>query len=122
MKSKARLTNPRVYRHDRIRKKLSGSTERPRLSIYRSTNHFEAQIVDDSIQKTIVGVSTKSAEFKSKIKTTGNKVAAAALGKWLAEQAKAKGITQVVFDRGGYLYHGRIKEFADAARSGGLAF
>jgi large subunit ribosomal protein L18 len=104
--------------HARIRTKMQGSTERPRLNVYRSLNHIYAQVIDDSQGVTIVSASTVS----SKIKTGGNVAAAKEVGKLVAERAKEKGIKKVVFDRGGYLYHGRIKALADAAREAGLEF
>ena len=103
--------------HDRIRKKLQGTAARPRLNIYRSLNHIYVQVVDDLHGTTLVSAS--SAESK---KNGGNVSAAKDLGKVIAERAKAKGITTVVFDRGGYIYHGRVKALADAAREGGLQF
>src|ERR1700747_3473090 len=102
--------------HTRIREKVSGNAERPRLNVYRSLNHIYAQVIDDSQGVTIVSASTVS----SKIKTGGNAAAAKEVGKLVAERAKEKGIKKVVFDRGGYLYHGRIKAFPDAAPQGGL--
>jgi large subunit ribosomal protein L18 len=104
--------------HDRIRAKLSGTSERPRLNVYRSLNHIYVQVVDDMHGVTLVSASTVS----SKIKTGGNVAAAKEIGKLVAERAKEKGIKKVVFDRGGYLYHGRIKALADAAREAGLEF
>ncbi len=104
--------------HKRIREKLSGTAGRPRLNVYRSLNHIYAQLIDDMDGKTIVSASTREA----KIKTGGNLAAAKAVGKQIAEKAKAKGVSKVVFDRGGYLYHGRIKALADAAREAGLKF
>ena len=104
--------------HKRIREKLSGTSVRPRLNVYRSLNHIYAQIVDDMGGKTLVSASTRQA----KSKTGGNVAAAKEIGKVVALKAKEKGITQVVFDRGGYLYHGRIKALADAAREAGLKF
>ena len=107
--------------HERIRKKLQGTAERPRLNVYRSLNHIYAQVIDDMSGKTIVAASTAEGE-KANRRTGGNVAAAKAVGKNIAERAKAKGIEQVVFDRGGYLYHGRLKALADAAREGGLKF
>jgi len=104
--------------HSRIRAKLQGTAERPRLNVYRSLNHIYVQVIDDSQGVTIVSASTVS----SKIKTGGNVAAAKEIGKLVAERAKEKGIKRVVFDRGGYLYHGRIKALADAAREAGLEF
>ena len=104
--------------HARIREKLSGTTERPRLNVYRSLNHIYAQVIDDQKGETIVSAST----LALKSKTGGNVAAAKEIGKAIAERAKEKGIKRVVFDRGGFLYHGRIKALADAAREGGLEF
>jgi len=104
--------------HSRIRAKLQGTTERPRLNVYRSLNHIYAQVIDDAQGVTIVSASTVS----SKIKTGGNVAAAKEIGKLVAERAQEKGVKKVVFDRGGYLYHGRIKALADAAREAGLEF
>jgi large subunit ribosomal protein L18 len=107
--------------HDRIRKKVQGTAERPRLNVYRSLNHIYVQVIDDMNGKTLVSAS--SAEGKKSDRRTGGNVAAAkAVGKTIAERAKAKGIDKVVFDRGGYIYHGRVKALADAAREGGLQF
>jgi len=107
--------------HNRIRKKMVGTQERPRLNVYRSLNHIYAQVIDDLKGVTIAAAST--AEGKKSDRTTGgNVVSAKSVGKTIAERAKQKGITQVVFDRGGYLYHGRIKALADAAREAGLKF
>ena len=104
--------------HARIREKLSGTTERPRLNVYRSLNHIYAQVIDDQKGETLVAASS----LQLKLKTGGNVAAAKEIGKAVAEKAVAKGIKQVVFDRGGYLYHGRIKALADAAREAGLEF
>lgn len=106
-----------------IRNKISGTTERPRLSVNRSLNHMYAQIIDDTIGKTLVSVSTSCPELKEVLKKKGGNVkAAAALGAKLAEMCKEKSIAKVVFDRSGYRYHGRVKALADAARKGGLQF
>ncbi|UWZ86283.1 50S ribosomal protein L18 [Occallatibacter riparius] len=102
--------------HARIRRKLAGTAERPRLNVYRSVNHIYAQVIDDHAGVTIVSASS------IKAKTGGNVAAAKEIGKTIAELAKEKGVTKVVFDRGGYLYHGRIKALADAAREAGLEF
>jgi large subunit ribosomal protein L18 len=104
--------------HTRIRRRLAGTPERPRLNIYRSLNHIYAQVIDDSKGVTLVSASTVAA----KSKTGGNVAAAKEIGKQIAERAKEKGINKVVFDRGGYLYHGRVKALADAAREAGLEF
>lgn len=112
--------------HTRIRKKLQGTDERPRLNVYRSLNHIYAQVIDDGKGLTIVSASTKSGdkdkEAKSKKKTGGNLASAKQVGKLIAQRAQEKGVKRVVFDRGGYLYHGRIKALAEAAREAGLEF
>jgi len=104
--------------HDRIRRKLSGTAERPRLNVYRSLNHIYAQVIDDLNGTTLVAVSS----LGLKMKGGGNVASAKDIGKAIAERAVEKGIKKVVFDRGGFLYHGRIKALADAAREGGLDF
>ncbi len=104
--------------HRRIRRKVSGSGERPRLALYRSLNHIYAQVVDDQLGKTIVSASTTEKELRGS--TGGNIDAARRIGKAIAERALEKGIESVVFDRGGYLYHGRIKALTEAAREAGL--
>jgi large subunit ribosomal protein L18 len=104
--------------HKRIRRKLRGSTERPRLAVYRSLNHIYAQVIDDYQGQTIVSASTTEKDLRGA--SGGNVDAARRVGKAIAERALAKGIEQVVFDRGGYLYHGRIKALTDAARAAGL--
>jgi large subunit ribosomal protein L18 len=111
--------------HTRIRKKLAGTTARPRLNVYRSVNHIYVQLIDDAKQTTLVSASSleQGKEGDSKKHIAGGNIAAAKqVGKLIAERAKAKGIESVVFDRGGYLYHGRVKAVADAAREGGLKF
>jgi large subunit ribosomal protein L18 len=108
----------RVAIHKRIRRKLRGSTERPRLAIYRSLNHIYAQVIDDVEGQTLVSASTIEKDLRGS--TGGNIDAARRVGKTVAERALAKGIESVVFDRGGYLYHGRIKALTDAAREAGL--
>jgi len=111
----------RRYVHKRIRKKVLGTAERPRMNVYRSLNHIYVQVIDDLHGTTLVAAN--SAEGKKGEKRTGGNVASAkAVGKVVAERAKAKGITKVVFDRGGYIYHGRVKALADAAREAGLQF
>jgi large subunit ribosomal protein L18 len=104
--------------HFRIRQKMQGTTERPRLNVYRSLNHIYAQVIDDAKGETLLSASSLAA----KMKTGGNVSAAKEVGKLVAERAIEKGIKKVVFDRGGYLYHGRIKALADAAREAGLEF
>jgi large subunit ribosomal protein L18 len=106
--------------HGRIRKNMMGTAQRPRLNVYRSLNHIYAQLVDDLAGRTLAAAST--AEGKGTRRTGGNVAAAKEVGKVIAERARQKGIEQVVFDRGGYLYHGRVKALADAAREAGLKF
>jgi large subunit ribosomal protein L18 len=105
--------------HQRIRRKLSGTKERPRLAVFRSVAHIYAQVIDDVEGKTLASASSVDKDGKTK---GGNVAAAKAIGKLVAERAKEKGVKQVVFDRGGYQYHGRIKALADAARDAGLEF
>ena len=113
----------REKRHKRIRKKIIGTKERPRLSIRRSINHLYAQIIDDTAAKTLISLSTLSPDLRGKLaKSAGNVKGASLLGAVLAEKCKKESITKVVFDRAGYLYHGRVKALADAARKGGLSF
>jgi large subunit ribosomal protein L18 len=107
--------------HQRIRQRMSGSGERPRLNIYRSLNHIYAQVIDDTTGKTIASASTVHGKKGTK-KTGGNVGSAKEIGKTIAQRAQEKGVKKVVFDRGGYLYHGRIKALADAAREAGLEF
>ncbi len=109
----------RLKRHKRVRAKISGTTERPRLAVYRSNANIVAQIIDDTTGTTLVSASTLEKAFEG---NGGNKIAARAIGRTIAERANAKGITEVVFDRGGYLYHGRVSELAEGAREGGLKF
>ena len=111
-------TDMRVVRHKRIRKHLSGTPERPRLSIFKSTKHISAQIIDDAAGKTIVSASTMEKDLKA----TDNSVGAKIIGQALAKRAKEKGINKVVFDRGGFRYHGVVASLADGAREGGLEF
>jgi large subunit ribosomal protein L18 len=108
--------------HKRIRHKIAGNASRPRLCIYRSSMFIYAQIVDDAEGKTLVAASTAEKEVRGDLKQGGNIQASKMVGKAIAERAKAKGIKAVVFDRGGYLYHGRIKAVAEAARESGLKF
>ena len=113
----------REKRHKRIRKKIIGTIERPRLSIRRSTGHLYAQVIDDTKGNTLVSVSTLSADLKDKIKKdAGNVKGAVILGSTVAQMCNKEGIVKVVFDRAGYLYHGRVKALAEAARKGGLSF
>jgi large subunit ribosomal protein L18 len=108
--------------HNRIRRKISGSPNRPRLCVYRSLSHIYAQVVDDQAGKTLASASTLESDVYGNKKKAGNIDAAKKVGKAIAERAKAKGIEAVVFDRGGYIYHGRVKALAEAARESGLKF
>jgi large subunit ribosomal protein L18 len=112
----------RIYRHRRIRKKVMGTSGQPRLCVHRSLKNLYAQVIDDSTGKTIFGLSTLNKDLRGKIKHGGDITSASTFGEFFASQAKAKGVTKVCFDRGGYLYHGRIKAFAEALRKGGLEF
>ena len=107
--------------HARVRAKVAGTAERPRLNVFRSLNHIYAQVIDDASATTLASASTITKKGEHK-KAGGNITAAAEVGKLIAERAKDKGVIKVVFDRGGYLYHGRIKALADAAREAGLEF
>ena len=122
MLKKADKNAKRLQRHKRVRKKISGTTQRPRLCVFRSSNNIYAQIIDDTNRVTLVAASSLEAEVKGAVNHTGNKEAAKLVGQLVAKKAVEKGITEVVFDRGGYLYHGRIKELAEAAREAGLKF
>jgi large subunit ribosomal protein L18 len=108
--------------HDRIRKKLRGTPERPRLAVFRSGTHIYAQVVDDDAGKTLCAASSLDKDLRAKLKSGGNVAAAKEVGGLIASRAKEKGIAAVVFDRGGFQYHGRIKALADAAREAGLKF
>ena len=112
----------RKARHKRVRKKVVGTTESPRLSVYRSLCNIYAQVVNDEEGKTLVAASTLDKEVRDLAKSGGNIEAAKAVGDLIAKRAVEKGVKRVVFDRGGYLYHGRVKALADAARQGGLEF
>jgi len=112
----------RMRIHERIRKKLEGSTSRPRLAVFRSNKHIYAQVIDDSKGATLTAASTLDVDTKKDVKHGGNIAAAKAVGKLVAQRAKEKGIENVLFDRGGYLYHGRVKALAEAAREAGLKF
>ena len=109
----------RLQRHKRVRGKITGTAERPRLCVFRSSENIYVQIIDDTVGKTLVSASSVEPEFG---KEGGNKAAAKKVGELAAKRALEKGITNVVFDRGGYLYHGRVKELADGAREAGLNF
>ena len=119
MVSRKDSNKQRLKRHKRVRAKISGTAATPRLCVYRSLNNISAQIIDDTKGVTLVSASTLEKGFEG---NGGNKEAAKKVGQTIAERAKDKGITSVVFDRGGYVYHGRVKELADGARDGGLQF
>ena len=119
MVSRKDANKARLKRHKRVRAKISGTAARPRLAVYRSNANIRAQIIDDVAGVTLVSASTYEKDFQG---NGGNKEAARQVGKTIAEKAAAKGITEVVFDRGGYLYHGRVSELAEGAREGGLKF
>ena len=112
----------RIRRHSRIRRRLSGTDKMPRLTVHRSHKNLYVQLIDDMSNSTILSVSTKDKAFKDACKQGGNIEAAKKLGSYISNKAKKKGIEQVVFDRGGYLYHGRIKTMTDSAREAGLKF
>lgn len=112
----------RKTRHQRVRKKVSGTSQRPRFNVYRSLNHIYVQVIDDSKSETLVSASTLDPDVKAKISEMTKKQAAKLVGETAARRAAEKGITQVVFDRGGYIYHGRIMEVAAGAREAGLEF
>ena len=122
MVSKKSRSEVRVKKHRRIRNRLSGTTECPRLAVFRSNNHMYAQIIDDTVGNTLVSASTLQKDVKANLEKTNNIEAAAYLGKVIAEKAIEKGIKDVVFDRGGFIYHGKIQALADAAREAGLNF
>jgi large subunit ribosomal protein L18 len=122
MISKGDRNEARKRRHLRVRKKVRGTTERPRLNVFRSAKHIYAQIIDDSKGVTLASASTLDKELANEISNGGNVDAARKVGELIAKRAQSSGITKVVFDRGGYLYHGRVKALADAAREAGLEF
>ncbi len=119
MVNKADKNKARLKRHQRIRNKISGTAERPRLNVFRSTKNIYAQLIDDVKGITLASASTLDKEFDA---YGGNKKAAREVGKMVAKRAAEKGITEVVFDRGGYIFHGRVQELAEGAREGGLKF
>ncbi len=112
----------RIIRQGRVRRKVRGSQERPRLCVFRSQRHIYVQVINDEEGKTLAAASTLSKDLKGQLKSTNDKEAAKAVGKMIAEKAKAAGVEKVVFDRNGFLYHGRLKALADAAREAGLNF
>ena len=112
----------RVKKHMRVRNRLSGTAERPRLAVFRSNNHMYAQFIDDTVGNTLVAASTAEKAVKAELEKTNDVAAAAYVGKVIAERALEKGIKAVIFDRGGFVYHGKIQALADAAREAGLEF
>ena len=112
----------RAKKHMRIRNRVNGTSECPRLAVFRSNNHMYAQIIDDTVGNTLVSASTAQKEVKAELEKTNDTAAAAYVGKLVAERALEKGITTVVFDRGGFVYHGKVQALADAAREAGLNF
>ncbi len=122
MVSKESRQKVRVKKHKRMRNHLSGTAQKPRLAVFRSNNHMYAQIIDDTVGNTLVAASTVEKEVKAQLEKTNNVDAAAYLGTVIAKRAIEKGIDTVVFDRGGFLYHGKIAALADAAREAGLKF
>ena len=122
MVSKESRQKARVKKHMKIRNRFSGTAERPRLAVFRSNNHMYAQIIDDTVGNTLVAASTVEKEVKAELEKTNNVDAAAYLGTVIAKRAIEKGIKEVVFDRGGFIYQGKIAALADAAREAGLEF
>lgn len=122
MVSKKTRKDVRLKKHSRIRNRFLGTSERPRLAVFRSNNHMYAQIIDDTVGNTLVAASTLEKGIKEELKNTSNKEAAAYVGTMIAKRALEKGIEKVVFDRGGFLYQGKIATLADAAREAGLQF
>ena len=122
MVSKKSRAEMREKKHMRIRNRFSGTAERPRLAVFRSNNHMYAQSIDDTVGNTLVSASTLEKEIKAELNKTNDVEAAAYLGKVIAKRAMDKGISEVVFDRGGFLYHGKIEALAEAAREAGLVF
>ena len=122
MVSKKSRSEVRVNKHRKLRNRFSGTAERPRLAVFRSNNHMYAQIIDDTVGTTLVSASTAQKDVKAELEKTNNVDAAAYLGTVIAKKAIEKGINTVVFDRGGFIYQGKIKALADAAREAGLEF
>ena len=122
MVSKKSRSEVRVNKHRKLRNHISGTAERPRLAVFRSNNHMYAQIIDDTVGNTLVAASTMEKSVKAELEKTNNVDAAAYLGKVIAEKALEKGIKEVVFDRGGFIYQGKIAALAEAAREAGLEF
>lgn len=119
---KASKNSTRRKRHQRVRNKVTGTAERPRLNVYRSAKHMYAQVIDDMSGKTLAAASTLDADVKADLSSTGNKAAAKKVGEVVAKRALENGIKEVTFDRGGYIYHGRVQNLAEGAREGGLKF
>jgi large subunit ribosomal protein L18 len=122
MINKKSRTEMRVKKHNKVRNHLSGTAQRPRLAVFRSNNHMYAQIIDDTVGHTLVAASTLEKDVKAELEKTNNVDAAAKLGTVIAKRALEKGITTVVFDRGGFIYQGKIQALADSAREAGLEF
>ena len=122
MVSKQSRSEIRRKKHYRLRNRFAGTAERPRLAVFRSNNHMYAQIIDDSVGKTLVSASTLQKDVKAQLENTDDVAAAAYLGTVIGKKAVEAGIEEVVFDRGGYIYHGKVKALADAAREAGLKF
>jgi len=122
MVNKESRQNIRVKKHARLRNRFSGTAERPRLAVFRSNNHMYAQIIDDTVGNTICAASTNEKDVKAELEKTNNVDAAAYLGTVIAKRALEKGIKEVVFDRGGFIYQGKVAALADAAREAGLQF
>lgn len=122
MVSKQSRSKVRVNKHRKLRNRLSGTPARPRLAVFRSNNHMYAQIIDDTVGNTLVAASTLQKDVKAELNKTNDVEAAAYLGTVIAKKALEKGVTEVVFDRGGFIYQGKIKALADAAREAGLQF
>jgi len=120
MSNAQKLRQARIRRHRRVRKHVRGTAERPRLAVFRSNKHITAQVIDDTAGRTLAAASTTEPDLRGG--STGNKEAATKVGQLIAQRAKAAGVTRVVFDRGGFLYHGRVAAVADAARANGLEF
>lgn len=122
MVSKVSRSEVRVKKHNRMRNRFAGTPERPRLAVFRSNNHMYAQVIDDTVGNTLVAASTLDKDVKAELEKTNDVAAAAYLGKVIAKKALDKGITEVVFDRGGFIYQGKIQALAEAAREAGLNF
>ena len=122
MVSKKSRSEVRVKKHERLRNRFAGTAERPRLAVFRSNNHMYAQIIDDSVGNTLVAASTVEKAAKAELEHTNDTAAAAYVGTLIAKRALEKGIEEVVFDRGGFIYQGKIQALADAAREAGLKF